>query len=238
MPSEELRRLHDLFLIDSALLEIRKRAAALDPGKKVAAEIQTLEKHLNESQARKLQVEQTDLELKQKSYQEKIDKFDKQLYGGKVVNPREVEAIQKEIAILKRQRGELDERILEIWEELPPQREAAEKIEKAISQRKVLLAQEQKHALESRTALEAEFKNKAAERTVKAKAVPPALLAKYESIRQKHGGVGMGEVDVKKRTCGSCGTSLPVRAIEGIKEERIVTCESCHRILYFSEDAF
>src|SRR5689334_5864381 len=102
MASPELRRLHKLYLIDMALLEIRKRAATLDPGKKTAAEIQALEKELNEGPARKLQAELVDLELKQKSFQDKIAKFDKELYGGKVVNPREVESIQKEIGILKR----------------------------------------------------------------------------------------------------------------------------------------
>src|SRR5579862_3855446 len=118
MPSSDLRHLHKLFLIDMALVDIRKRAATLDPGRKTAAEIQALEKDLNEGPARMLQAELIDLELKQKSFQEKANKFEKDLYGGKVVNPREVEAIQKEIAILKRQRGEFDERILTILDEL------------------------------------------------------------------------------------------------------------------------
>src|SRR5689334_9375648 len=129
MPSSELRRLYKLHLVDQALLEIRKRAAALDPGKKTAAEIQALQKELDEGPAKRLHSELTDLELKQKGFQDKIAKFEKDLYGGKIVNPREVEAIQKEIGILKRQRGELDERILEIWEELPPAKEKAEKAE-------------------------------------------------------------------------------------------------------------
>ncbi|MFI5386246.1 MAG: zinc ribbon domain-containing protein [Fimbriimonadales bacterium] len=235
MASAELRRLHKLYLVDMALNEIRKRAATLDPGRKTAAEIQALEKQLAESPAKMLHSELTDLELKQKSYQDKIAKFEKDLYGGKLINPREVEAIQKEITILKRQRGELDERILEIWEELPPAKEQADKIEKAIAQRKQTLAQEHKAALQAKGQLEAEFKQKSAERPHIAKEVPPTLLSRYESIRQKHGGVGLGEVDAKKKSCGSCGTSLPTRTIEAVKEDKVVTCESCHRILYYSE---
>ncbi len=237
MPSAELRRLHKLHLIDTALQDIRKRAAALDPGRKTAAEIQSLERQLDESSARKLQSELTDLELKQKSFEDKIKKFDKELYGGKVVNPREVEAIQKEIAILKRQRGDLDGRILEIWEELPPAKEQSEQLEKALAQRKLLLAQEQKAALQAKGQLEAEFKLKSSERPQAAKDIPPTLLARYESIRQRHAGVGMGVVDVRKKSCGACGTSLPTRTIEAIKEDKVVTCESCHRILYYSEGA-
>src|SRR5579862_5704235 len=122
MPSADLQRLHELYLIDMALLDIRTRAVNLDPGRKTAAEIKALEQQFEESTARKLHAEQTDLELKQKTYQEKIAKFEKELYGGKIVNPREVESIQKEIGILKRQRAELDERIMQIWEELPPEK--------------------------------------------------------------------------------------------------------------------
>ena len=237
MPSSELRRLHQLHLIDMALLEIRKRAAALDPGRKTAAEIKVLEARLDESPARKLHSEQTDLELKQKTFQEKIAKFEKDLYGGKVVNPREVEAIQKEIGILKRNREALDERILEIWEELPPAKAQSEQMEKALAQRKQLLAQEHKAALDAKSQLEAEFKQKSADRPKVAAEIPPTMLSRYESIRQKHGGIGMGEVDVKKRSCGSCGTSLPVRTIEALKEDKVVACESCHRILYYTEGA-
>jgi predicted nucleic acid-binding Zn-ribbon protein len=235
MPSPEMRRLHKLYLVDTALNDIRKRAAGLDPGRKTAAEIAALEQQLAESKARQLRSELTDLELKQKSIQEKIAKFEKELYGGKIISPREVEAFQKEIEILKRQRNEMDERIVGIWEELPPEQEMADKIEKAIEQRKQLLSQEHKAAVQMKGQLEQEFKQKAAERPEVAKEVAPTLLARYESIRQKQHGVGMGEVDIKRKSCGACGTSLPTRTIEALKEDKVVTCESCHRILYYTE---
>jgi predicted nucleic acid-binding Zn-ribbon protein len=235
MPSAELRRLHKLHLIDKALFEIRKRAANLDVGRKTAAEIQTLQKQAEESDAKRLQSELTDLELQQKGFQDKIAKFEKDLYGGKLFNPREVEAFQKEIAILKRQRAELDDRILEIWEELPKAKEQLNRIEKAIEQRKELLAGQQKAALAEKATLEAEFKQKTAMRPEAAKEIPPTLLARYEAIRAKHDGIGMGEVDVKNGACGACGTKLPTRTIESLKEDKVVTCESCYRILYYSE---
>lgn len=237
MASAELRRLHQLYQVDQALHDIRKRAAALDPGRKTAAEIQALEKQADEAPARKLQVEQTDLELKQKSIDDKIKKYEKDLYGGKVVNPREVETIQKEIAMLKRQRGDLDGRILEIWEELPKSKDELDRIEKAISERKQALSREHKAVLQEKAALQAEFEQQSKKRPLLVKDISPALLSRYESIRQKHNGVGMSDVDVRRRTCGACGTSLPTRTIEALKEDKVITCESCHRILYYSEGA-
>jgi predicted nucleic acid-binding Zn-ribbon protein len=153
------------------------------------------------------------------------------------VNPREVETLQKEIGILKKHRGELDERILEIWEALPPAKEAAAKLEKRMAELKELKAKEQQAALASKAQMEAEFKQKSADRPVLAKEISPGLLARYEGIRQKHGGVGIGEVDIRRGTCGACGTNLPTRTIEQLKEDKVVTCESCHRILYYTEGA-
>jgi hypothetical protein len=44
MASTDLRRLHKLYLIDAGLTEVRKRAAALDPGRKLTAELEALTK--------------------------------------------------------------------------------------------------------------------------------------------------------------------------------------------------
>ena len=129
MASSDLRRLWKLHRIDAAILEIRNRAAALNVGKKASAEIESLSQQLAASDYKRLHAEQQDLELQQKSVEDKIAKYDGQLYGGKVVNPREVENIEKEIVILKRQKEELESRLLEIWDLLPPAKSKAVELE-------------------------------------------------------------------------------------------------------------
>src|SRR5688500_809412 len=114
MAEGDLRKLWKLHLIDTAILEIRARAAALDPGKRIQAQIDALAKELEASPAKTLGAELSDLELQQKGIASKIAKIEKDLYGGKIVNPREVENLQKEIEALRRQRAGLDERILEL----------------------------------------------------------------------------------------------------------------------------
>ena len=98
MASAELQRLWKLSQIDSGLVEIRHKAAALDPGKKVTAELEELKKQDAEigGHARKLSADLADLELAQKGIDDKLKKIDKELYGGKIVNPREVENFEKE----------------------------------------------------------------------------------------------------------------------------------------------
>ncbi len=234
MASSDLRRLWKLHQIDAAIIDIRNRAAAMDVGKKLTAEIDDLSKQIAEHPYKKLHSEQQDLELQQKSLDDKIAKFEKELYSGKVVNPREVEGYEKELAILRKQKAAIEERILEIWEASPPEKVPFDKLEKSLAEKKVALMETQKKAASLRTQLEADFKAKSAQRPVVAKEQNPTLLAKYEQIRKNHQGVGMAEV-VRKRQCSACGTLLPERTLQGCLDDKTMSCETCHRILYYTE---
>jgi uncharacterized protein len=236
MASADLLHLWKLHLVDASLKDIRDKAAALDPGRSIMARLEKAQKELDEvgGEAKALHAEQVDLELKQKTIDDKIKKFEKDLYGGSVVNPREVEAINRELAILKKQRGELDVRILELWELVPPAQAKSSNEQQAVDALKSELKAFQKGALELKGQLEREFKSVAAQRSEAAKNVPSGMLARYEAIRQRHGGIGMSRIS-KRGTCGACGTSLPTKVIEDVKDDRMVTCEECHRILYYSE---
>jgi predicted nucleic acid-binding Zn-ribbon protein len=102
MASPEIQRLWKLHQIDSAIQEIRTRAAHLDVGQRIQQEIDQIQREDQEvgGQARKLHAEQTDLELANKTIDDKLKKIDKDLYGGKVVTSREVQNLEKEIEIL------------------------------------------------------------------------------------------------------------------------------------------
>ncbi len=234
MDSPGLQRLWRLHEIDSGLVEIRKRAAALDPGKVLMADLRALENHYEATGVKALSSELTDLELKQKGFEEKIKKIDKELYSGKIVNPREVEAFEKEKDMFRRQRAELDARVLELYELVPAATKAADDIKKKLDAKRAELGDYQKRVLKEQERLKAEFSRLSAMRPEAAKAIDPGLLVRYDAIRNNQGGVGMSKV-TKLSTCEMCGMKLPVKSIEIAKEGRVVTCEACHRILYFTE---
>lgn len=236
MAELDLRRLHELHLIDAAIAEIKSKAAALDPGRKIQASMQQVQAQLDESgsQLRALQGEQSDLELKQKGIDEKLKKVDREIYGGSVVNAREVENLEKEIANLKRQRTEIDSRLLELWDEIPPMQQKVAELEAQHAKLKQDLGVHQKKVMEDKAQLEAAFRARQQARPAALALVPKPLLVRYDAIRQKAAGIGMADV-VGKGFCGMCGTHLPEKLIESAREGRVVTCESCHRILYLSE---
>ncbi len=235
MASPDLRKLWKLNQIDSALVDIRKRAAALDPGKKLMADIAALETELAEvgGKGKALSGELADLELAQLGAADKIKSIEAKLYSGKIVNPREVEAYQLDVAALKRQRAKHDDRIMELLELVPPAKEVAAEVEGRIAKAKAALAAHRKSVLETQAKMQEEFKRLNSERPGAAAGIEAGLLARYESVRAKHG-TGMAEI-IKGRSCSGCGNHLPERTLEALKVERTVTCEQCHRILYYTD---
>ncbi|MHB8636383.1 MAG: zinc ribbon domain-containing protein [Fimbriimonadaceae bacterium] len=238
MASPDLRRLWALHEVDSEILDLKRRAARLDAGFAESAALKALEAKdadLGET-ARALIAEQLDTELKQRGYDEKIKKFEKQLFGGTVTNAREVDGLQKEIAMLKRQRDGFDDRLLELMDAVPPAQARLHKLTAEIEAAKSALGAKRQAALVEKGKIEAEFKSAVAKREIAKNSVPPALLNRYETIVKRYEGVGMAEV-VKGRSCGGCGTLLPARTLQGALEGSVITCESCHRILYYVDGA-
>lgn len=235
MASPDQRRLWELGKIDRALLQIRQRLANLDIGGKIAAEIQVLKAKDAEigGEAKALHAEQRDIELRQKSLQDKIAKIDKELYTHKIMSAREVENLEKEKGALRRQIERDDERLLELFDIVPPAQEAAKKTAAAIEQAEVRLTERQERAKQEKVLLEQEFARLTALRPEKAKIVPAPMLARYDMVRQKSNGIGM--VEVLGTSCGGCGTNLPERTLQALREDKLATCEACHRLLYFTE---
>jgi predicted nucleic acid-binding Zn-ribbon protein len=236
MASLELMRLWKLAQIDNRINDIRLRAAALDPGRGIQAELKALAAEDEEigGNARALSAEQKDLELLQASLDDKLKRIDKEMYGGKIVNAREVETLEKEIAAIKRQKDRNDDRLIELLDLVPPAQAAAKKIEEKIADANKRLAARRKKAIEEKTMLEEEFKRLNTVRPDVAKNVPATMMPRYENAKQRGGGVGMVEFK-KGDTCGGCGTHIPERSVQALREDKLVTCESCHRILYYTE---
>jgi len=122
---------------------------------------------------------------------------------------------------------------LELFELVPPALAAAKKIEDQIGEAKKLLAVRRKKAVEEKEAMVSEFNRLTAARPEAAKGLSPGLLARYDGIRQRAGGIGM--VDIHGTSCGGCGTNLPERTLQALREDKLAVCEACHRILYYTD---
>ena len=166
------------------------------------------------------------------SLTERANQAEKQLYSGAVSNPRELQALQDDIASIRRRIGQIEDDELEIMELSEP----------VDAQRAELEAERGRLALETErlggllATAEAEIADElAVERTQRDEAaagVPDDLWAEYDLLRSQLGGVAVARL--VGTTCQGCHLQLSAVEVDRIRKlgvDEIVHCEECGRLL-------
>ena len=229
-----MMRLHKLHEIDRAILQIRKRAAAMEEGVKLQSLAEKAKAVFAEANAKyhEKHGEQRDLELANQQIADKVLSIEKQLFGGKVTNPKEIEALEHQKAGLIANQATNDEKILSYWDDVPPLKVAAEEAKKHAEVAIKKLTDWKTMAATQKIELEIRFKELSSQRPALAKTIGPALMGRYDSIRAKSQ-VGMADVTHEK-TCEECGSTIPEMVMVQLIDDKVVICEGCGRILYYT----
>jgi len=163
---------------------------------------------------------------------EKAAHHDKALYSGTIGNPRELQALQDEIAALKRRISQLEDQELELMEQIEPL-----DAELSTSAERRLALDDRGEALraqiaEEEVSIEAELERVHAERASISAGVEPELLAEYEELRPQSGGIAIARM--VGGSCGGCHLSLSAVEVDRIKKlppDAPAHCEECGRLL-------
>lgn len=162
----------------------------------------------------------------------KITSADRALFGGTVTATRELQALEADLVSLRRRRNELEDLEIEVLMEREPVDAA---LALGASEHDALTAQlgEAKNAeIAAIAAIDAQAVADRTARTGAASRIDPALLARYESIRSKNGGVGIARL--VGGICGSCRlqlASVELDRIRSLSADALVTCDECGAIL-------
>jgi predicted nucleic acid-binding Zn-ribbon protein len=175
---------------------------------------------------------QQKLEDEISSISEKAVQHDKALYSGTISNPRELQAMQDEIAALRRRISQLEDQDLELMEQIEP-------LDKDITRLSLERAalDESGSSLragiaEDEVAIDAELAAVAAERSSIAAGVDAGLLEEYEGLRPKMGGIAIARL--VGGSCGGCHLALSAVEVARLKKlppEEPAYCEECGRLL-------
>lgn len=157
---------------------------------------------------------------------------DQKLYSGTVSSPRELQAMQADVEMLRRRRAEIEDNELELMEQrevLDAQLEALEA--QAASLRDDVTRLEDTIA-KSEAEIDAEIASEEAARADAASHTTPALLADYERRRAQNRGIGAARlVGV---TCQACHLTIPSTEAERIRRAagtEAAYCDNCGAIL-------
>jgi uncharacterized protein len=233
--SSALARLLDVQGEDSAVARLNHQKETLPEAQKLGDLRERLEElradeQIAEKQAAEASREQDRLEGEIQILDQKIAKEEQRLYSGGVSNPKELGALQDEVAMLKRKKGGLEDSLLEVM----VQREQADTTLANLRQEAETTSKEVGELTEVVEALvreiDAELASHLAARDEAVKHVPADVLDLYDKLRAAKGGIGAAAL--RGDTCEGCHTKLPAREVERVKAEGgLQRCDNCRRIL-------
>jgi predicted nucleic acid-binding Zn-ribbon protein len=163
---------------------------------------------------------------------DKAAQHDKNLYSGAVTNPRELQAMQDEIGALKRRISQLEDQELELMEQIEPLDADLAKLSGQRDDLDGAASALRARIAEGEVAVDAELAVVQTERAAAAAEVADDLLALYEELRPKSGGIAIARM--VGGHCGGCHLALSAVEVDRIRKlppEEPAICEECGRLL-------
>ena len=233
---EQLELLWELQKIDLDLQSIKEEKDRYPKEMKKLEEKQKIEKE--RIQKEKEKIESLEKTRRQKegnltTEQEKIKRAEARM--SEVKTNKEYQALLSEIDGLKEANSRMEEEILQVMDEIEEvkkdlskrEKEAKVTLEKIEGERKTL---QEKMALD-----ESVWSKQTERREVLSKRLEPKLFKLYHTLKEKRQGLGV--VGVKRETCQGCFVHVPPQMfIEVQKNNALIRCPNCNRILYWEAD--
>ena len=227
----------------SVLIELQALDSAIDAARKRLAEIPALEKagsqHVTAATALLDAAKATASESAgaRKLVEKDVAAIDARLskfedHKAAVKTNDEFHALQREMVVSQEQKGALEEKVLEFMMEADT---LAAKIKDAegvlAAAKKELDAMKATHAAE-KASLESKVAGLVAERTQVATGLDKPTFSKYEQLLKGRRGVAVARMEGE--LCTACHIAMrPAVAAKVRKNEELITCDNCQRILYY-----
>lgn len=230
-----LARLLDLQAEDTAILRLNERRAALPEAARLAevnaqlaelnADIEIATKHNDE-----LGREQSKIEGEIELIEQKIAREEQRMYAGTVSNPKELSALQAEVASLKRKKSSVEDGLLEVMD----QKEQASNTLDLLTNEQITLSAEAEQLTDAVGKLTGDIDKELAEHSAAregiAPQIPDDIRSLYDKLREAKGGIGAARLEAG--TCQGCHTKLPAKEAERVRNEGgLQRCDNCRRIL-------
>ncbi len=209
-----------------AVAEIPDRLAALE------ARVSAREAALSDARARLADNQQARraLERDQADLQRRLSRYKDQLM--EVKTNKEYQAMLKEIAAAEQELRALEDRLLECLLEGDELQAAVKQAEADLAAERAATARERETLDAERVALERDVASALETRAEIARELDPTVLNLFEHIARLRKGVAVAEA--RDGHCSLCHVRLRPQVYNSIRRnDRIIQCESCHRILYF-----
>jgi predicted nucleic acid-binding Zn-ribbon protein len=230
---DQLELLWELQKIDLDLKHIKEERERYPREIKKLDERMSIEKERLQTEKGKvdlLEKERREKERQLSSSQEKIKKAEGRM--SEVKTNKEYQALLTEIETIKNASSREEEEILQVLEEIDELKKDLSKREREVAVLLEKVETEKKMIQERMAQDEIVWKQQMERREALSKQIESKLNKLYNTLKEKRQGVGV--VNVKQETCQGCFVHIPPQMfIEVQKNNEIIRCPNCNRILYF-----
>jgi predicted nucleic acid-binding Zn-ribbon protein len=148
---------------------------------------------------------------------------------------KEYQALLTEIDAMKEACSRVEEEILQVMDEIEEVKKDLSKREKEAKVTLEKMEGERKKLVEKMAHDENAWSKQVERREALSEQIDPKLLKLYNTLKEKRQGVGV--VSVRSETCQGCFVHVPPQMfIEVQKNNALIRCPHCNRILYWDED--
>jgi uncharacterized protein len=147
---------------------------------------------------------------------------------------KEYQALLREIETAELENKNIEDGILTLMETIDAAAAEITKEEARSSSDETALKAEQQQLESDFTKLESDLRKVLRERVKTAALIEPITLCEYERLLAARGGVALAEVRLE--SCSGCCMSIPPQVFVNVrKNEAVIPCPHCGRILYYKE---
>jgi len=196
----------------------------------IARNLVTIRREISESGSKSEAIEK---ELRRKEQelateQEKIKRSERRLLGIK--NQKEYNALSREVKLGKKVASEIEDAILEFMTELEGIKKVLERKEREYKEFESSLLTKKAEAEELTAQANAALSALKAEKEGIVSELDRDFIKRYEIVKKAR---GSAVAEMLGGTCTACHMAVPPQLnIRILKQEEMITCPNCHRILY------
>jgi uncharacterized protein len=185
----------------------------------------------------KERIEKIEKDLRQKEQdlaveQEKIKRSEKRLLSIK--NQKEYNALTREVKLGKKVVAELEESVLALMTELESLKKSLDRKEKEYAEQETSLTEKKQLAEKATAEAEKALSSLQTEKDRTVQHIERTFLSRYENIKKLR---GYALAEMNNGNCSGCHMAVPPQMnIRVLKQEEIIECPNCHRILYVKQE--
>jgi len=228
--AKQLYRLQEIDLeLESNEQALNQIASQLGESQAVTgaqAELKLEHQHLEE-----LKREQHSAEWEVDTLITKLTTSEEKLYSGSIKNPKELTNLQHEIDSLKTTRNRLEDKALEIIDQVELAETSVASLSRKLNQLEAEWHRQQQQLSSRMKQLKTILSDLEHKRQLLSAKIDPQTVEFYDKLKKQK---RIAVAKVEQGICLGCRISLPITDLQQARSDNLVQCSSCGRILFLA----